>query len=107
MAQQNDPLEYDDQKAIAFIRNQVPQDLKSKLDDDNDCYILLDAIYDYYEEKGYLKDDDDTVEIDLDDLSDYVFKASKKEKMPLTREEVGFFVDAEIAYCDQLGVFED
>ncbi len=100
-----DPLEYDDEAAIAFIRNRIPQEMKTKFGDD-DLYYLLDAIYDYYEQKGYLKDDDDTVEIDLDELSDYVFKAAKKEKMAIEKDEVGFIVDAEIAYCDSLGIFE-
>ena len=105
MSGQKDPLEYDVEQAIAYIRNQVPQEMKEKLSDD-DCYLLLDTIYDYYEKKGYLKDDDDTVEINLDDLADYVFKGISGD-IDLTREEVGFFVDAEISYCDTLGVFED
>ena len=100
-----DPLEYDDEAAIAYIRNQISQELKARLSDD-DLYFLLDAIYDYYDEKGYLKDDDDVVEVDLDDLTAYVFKAAKKEKMDIAQEEVGFVVDAEISYCDSLGVFE-
>lgn len=100
-----DPLEYDDEAAIAFIRNQIPQEMKTKFDDD-ELYYLLDTIYDYYDQKGYLKDDDDMVEIDLDELSEFVFKAAKKEKMKIEKDEVGFIVDAEIAYCDSLGIFE-
>lgn len=100
-----DPLEYDDEAAIAFIRNHIPQEMKEKFSDD-DLYFLLDTIYDYYEQKGYLKDDDDMVEIDLDELSAYVFKAAKKEKMAIEQDEVGFIVDAEISYCDSLGIFE-
>lgn len=106
MKDEKDFLEYDDEAAIAFVRNQIPQEMKEKLSDD-DCYFLLDAIYDYYEKKGYLKDDDDVVEVDLDDLSDFVYKAASKEHLPVSPEEVGFFVDAEVAYCDQLGVFEE
>ncbi len=106
MKETKDPLEYDDEEAIAFIRNQVPQEMKSKLSDD-DCYLLLDTIYDYYEKKGYLKDDDDMVEIDIDDLSKYVYQNTRKDNIDLTVEEVGFFVDAEISYCDSLGIFDD
>lgn len=100
-----DPLEYDDEAAIAFIRNHISQEMKAKFSDD-DLYYLLDTIYDYYDQKGYLKDDDDTVEIDLDELSAFVYKAAKKEKMAIEQDEVGFIVDAEISYCDSLGIFE-
>lgn len=100
-----DPLEYDDEAAIAYIRNHIPQEMKEKFSDD-DLYYLLDTIYDYYEQKGYLKDDDDMVEIDLDELSAFVYKAAKKEKMAIEQDEVGFIVDAEISYCDSLGIFE-
>ncbi|MBR0452524.1 MAG: hypothetical protein IIX29_01110, partial [Bacteroidales bacterium] len=81
------------------------QEMKAKFSDD-DLYYLLDTIYDYYDQKGYLKDDDDTVEIDLDELSAFVYKAAKKEKMAIEQDEVGFIVDAEISYCDSLGIFE-
>lgn len=100
-----DPLEYDDEAAIAYIRSHIPQEMKEKFSDD-DLYYLLDTIYDYYEQKGYLKDDDDMVEIDLDELSAFVYKAAKKEKMAIEQDEVGFIVDAEISYCDSLGIFE-
>lgn len=100
-----DPLEYDDEAAIAFIRNHIPQELKEKFSDD-DLYYLLDTIYDYYDQKGYLKDDDDMVEIDLDDMTAYVYKAAKKEGMKIEDDEVAFIVDAEISYCDSLGIFE-
>lgn len=103
--EEKDPLEYDDEAAIAFIRNQIPQEMKDKYKDD-DYYLLLDTIYDFYEKKGYLKDDDEVVDIDVDELTTFVYKELKKG-MAISQEEVGFMVDAEIAYCDSLGVFQD
>lgn len=99
-------LPYDDDEAIKFIRNQIPQELKEKFSDD-DLNYLIDLIYEFYEEKGFLDDDDTEVDIDLDELTAYVVKQSKKDKVGVyTEEEVQFVVDAEIAYCDSLGVFE-
>ena len=99
-------LPYDDDEAIKFIRNQIPQELKEKFSDD-DLNYLIDLIYEFYEEKGFLDDDDTEVDIDLDELTAYVVKQSKKDKVGVyTEEEVKFVVDAEIAYCDSLGVFE-
>jgi len=105
-ANEEEFLPYDDDEAIKFIRNQIPQDLKEKFSDD-DLNYLIDLIYEFYEEKGFLNDDDTEVDIDLDELTAYVVKQSKKDKVGVyTEEEISFVVDAEIAYCDSLGVFE-
>lgn len=105
-ANEEEFLPYDDDEAIKFIRNQIPQELKEKFSDD-DLNYLIDLIYEFYEEKGFLNDDDTEVDIDLDELTAYVVKQSKKDKVGIyTEEEISFVVDAEIAYCDSLGVFE-
>ncbi len=99
-------LEYDEDAAVQFIRNQLPQELKTKFSDDDLNYIV-DLIYEYYESKGYLNEDAEEVEVDLDDLTAYVVKNAKKDKVgQYTDDEIRFIVDGEIAYCDNLGVFE-
>ena len=101
-----DLMEYDDDEAIKFIRNQLPQEMKEKFSDD-DLNYLVDLIYEFYEEKGYLGDEDTEVDVDLDELTAYVIKNAKKDKVGVyTEDEIGFVVDAEIAYCDSLGIFE-
>jgi hypothetical protein len=103
---EDDFMPYDDDEAIKFIRNQVPQELKEKFSDDELNYIV-DLIYEFYEEKGFLNDDDSEVDIDLDELTAYVVKQAKKDKVGVyTEDEIHFVVDAEIAYCDSLGIFE-
>jgi len=105
-ANEEEFLPYDDDEAIKFIRNQIPQELKVKFSDD-DLNYLIDLIYEFYEEKGFLNDDDTEVDIDLDELTAYVVKQAKKDKVGIyTEDEISFVVDAEIAYCDSLGVFE-
>src|ERR1035437_5360749 len=97
-ANEEEFLPYDDDEAIKFIRNQIPQELKEKFSDD-DLNYLIDLIYEFYEEKGFLDDDDTEVDIDLDELTAYVVKQSKKDKVGVyTEEEISFVVDAEIAY---------
>jgi hypothetical protein len=101
-----DFMEYDDDEAIKFIRNQLPQELKEKFSDD-DLNYLVDLIYEFYEKKGYLKDEETEVDIDLDELTAFVVKNAKKDKVGVyTEDEIHFVVDAEIAYCDSLGIFE-
>jgi len=67
-ANEEEFLPYDDDEAIKFIRNQIPQELKEKFSDD-DLNYLIDLIYEFYEEKGFLDDDDTEVDIDLDELT--------------------------------------
>ena len=43
--------EYDENEAIKFINNYLPQDIKGKYTDD-DILIVIDTIFDYYESKG-------------------------------------------------------
>lgn len=103
---ENDLLEYDDEAAVKFIRNQLPQELKSKFSDDDLNYII-DLIYEYYESKGFLSEDAEEVEVDLDELTAFVVKNAKKDKVGhYSDDEIRFIVDGEIAYCESLGIFE-
>jgi hypothetical protein len=105
-AKEDDFLDYDEDEAIRFIRNELPQEMKEKFSDDDLNYIV-DLIYEFYEEKGYLNDEETEVDIDLDELTAYVIKNAKKDKVGVyTEEEIHFVVDAEITYCDSLGIFE-
>jgi hypothetical protein len=101
-----DFMDYDDDEAILFIRNQLPQEMKEKFSDD-DLNYLIDLIYEYYEKKGFLNDEETEVDIDLDELTAYVIKNAKKNKVgTYSEDEIHFIVDGEIAYCDSLGIFE-
>ena len=75
-------LGYDDTASVAFIRNYIPQELKELLSDDDIVYIV-DLIYDYYESRGYLSDEDqdgdEPIDIDEDELLEYVVRNAKKD----------------------------
>ena len=109
MNQENDlQLEYDDDASIAFIQNYLPQDLKGKFSDD-DLYYIVDLIYEFYEDKGFMNEDleNDEVEIDEDELIEFVVKQAKKNKVgKFTPEEIAFIVQGELAYCDTLNLFD-
>ncbi len=103
---EKDFMEYDEDAAILFIRNQLPQEMKEKFSDDDLTYII-DLIYEFYDGKGFLSDEEKSVEVDLDELTAFVVKNAKKDKVGnYSDDEVQFIVDAEIAYCETLGVFE-
>ncbi len=106
MSQEEDLLSYDDDEAIKFIRNYLPQDVKSKFTDDDITYII-DLIYEFYENKGFMDDNEDEgVEINEDELVDFVAANAKKAGFKLNEEEIELVVQGELDYCDSLGMFE-
>ena len=101
-------FEYDEDDAVAFIQNFLPQDLKEKFSSDELNYII-DLIYEFYEDKGFFDDTDDEVdvEIDEDELIAFVIKQAQKDKVgKFTGEEITFIVQGELAYCDSLDIFD-
>lgn len=73
---EKDDLIYDEDESVKFIQNYLPQELKGKFSNDDINYIV-DLIYDFYESRGYLNDDADDntdIEIDEDELIEYVIK---------------------------------
>ncbi|MDR1200296.1 MAG: hypothetical protein LBL58_01520 [Tannerellaceae bacterium] len=104
MNEKEDLFEYDDEDAVKFIQNYLPQELKGKFTDDDINYIV-DLIYEYYESKGYLneRDDDDDVEIDEDELTSFVIKNAQKDGIgKFEADQIMFIVLGELDYCDSL-----
>jgi len=99
---------YDEDDAVAFIQNFLPQDLKEKFSSDELNYII-DLIYEFYEDKGFFDNTNDEadVEIDEDELIAFVIKQAQKNKVgKFTEEEITFIVQGELAYCDSLDIFD-
>lgn len=108
MSTQNDDMIYDEDDSVKFIQNYLPQELKGKFSNDDINYIV-DLIYDFYESKGYLEEDDkdDEIEIDEDELVEYVAKNAKKDGVgKFEPEEITFIVQGELEYCDSINMFD-
>ena len=109
MSNQHDDFLYDDEEAVRFIQNYLPQDLKGKFSNDDILYIL-DLVYEYYETNGLFDDEDDDdkeIEIDEDEVVEYVIKNLKRDKIGrFEPEEVTFIVQGEMEYCDSLDMFD-
>ena len=101
-------LEFDDEQAIAFIKNYISQELKAKLSEDDISYFL-DVIYDYYDSNGYI--DENSVEeasIDEEAMMAFIMKAIRKEKIiKLTEEEVQLLLEAEYQYGKSIGIYDE
>ena len=88
---------------MEYIRNYLPQEVKEKFTDD-DLYYFLDVIYDYYANSGIFDaepDEEGYVDIDLDEVVDYVIKKAKKEDMGVfEHDDVLFVVQGEMEYSE-------
>ncbi|MDD2953523.1 MAG: hypothetical protein PHC95_10235 [Parabacteroides sp.] len=108
MSTNNDELLYDEDDSVKFIQNYLPQELKGKFSNDDINYIV-DLIYDFYESNGYLNDDndDEEVEIDEEELVNYVAKNAQKDGVgKFEPEEITFIVQGELEYCDSINMFD-
>ena len=106
---EKDDLIYDEDESVKFIQNYLPQELKGKFSNDDINYIV-DLIYDFYESRGYLSedaDDEGDVEIDEDELIEYVVKNAQKDGFgKFDTEAIGFIVQGELEYCDSINMFD-
>ena len=103
MKPEEEMFEYDDEAAIAFIRNYLPQELKEKFSDDT-IYYLLDTICDFFEKKDFLGDEDE--EKEEKELVNYLLSQINKEDLgDFSSEEITLFLKAEEAYSDTLDIF--
>jgi hypothetical protein len=108
MKETDDLPEFDDDAAIAFILNYIPQELKEKVTEDDIEYIL-DVIYDYYDSNGLIEEDStEEASIDEAEMLEYVMKAIKKDKVVnLSSEEVQWLLDGEYQYGKSIGVYDE
>ncbi|WP_436414938.1 hypothetical protein [Petrimonas sp.] len=107
MSEDKTIMEYDEDESVKFIRKSLPEEMQKEFSDDEINYIV-DLVYEFYEEKGFLDEDDDKdIEIDEDELLDYVIKNARKDKIrEFSDEQIEAIVAGELAYCDTLNLFE-
>ncbi len=110
MSEEKEVLNYDEDDSVKFIQEHLPKDMQGKFSDDEINYIV-DLIYEYYDEKGFLdEDNDDDVEIDEEKLLDFVITNAQKDAKKgavrdFSEEEIENIVAGELAYCDTLNLF--
>lgn len=104
----DDELFYDEDDAVKFILNNFPEEVKGKYDEDDINYVL-DVVYEFYEKNGYLDEDSaEEVEVDEDEVFEFVLKCAKEDDMKkLDAEAIGYILDGEFGYCKSIGIFTD
>ncbi len=105
MSQEEDLFTYDEDEAVRYILNVLPQELKEKYSHDDIVYIT-DVVYDYYEQKGLFDEQaGDEVELDEEDIIEFARKCARKDRMKIDDEDMPFLVRGELDYEESLGVF--
>lgn len=98
-------FEYDEDRAIQFIRNAVGENISEQYSDDEILFVI-DTIWDYYENQGFLKlSAGKTKDEVLDEaaLTDYVKKEIKNDgKILMDPADLDKIVNAELEYEESL-----
>lgn len=104
MASIDDELLMDEEETrreMAFIRKQLPQDMKDKYSDEQLLW-MLDEIVEYYVSSGVLDTNDDEIDIDMEKVAAYVCEQSLKQgRGELDPQEVSFVVEADLDFQEQ------
>ena len=83
-------FKYDEDAAVKFIKAFLPEECAEKFSDD-DILFIMDCMWDFYEDNGYLEitADDTEEDLDIDKIVDYVNKAVIKDgEIKATKEEL-------------------
>lgn len=100
MSQEIDFPIYDEEDAVRFIKDRLPENLSGRLSK-NQILEIIDLIFDYYESAGFLSLSDVDREPDERDVVAAVAKRMKKGR-ELSFDEIAEIVRLELAYEDTL-----
>lgn len=100
---------YEENDAVKYILSNLPSDVAEKYSDD-DILLVIDIIFEFYENKGYfdLNDiDESDDEFDESELFEFVKKSLKKDKdNPIDLDDVENIVHLELEYEDLIDDFD-
>lgn len=100
-------MEFDELKAIEYINNHLERIGASTYADD-EILNVIDIIWDYYEDNGFLDlDCDDVDSIDISTLVKHVQRMLSKDKFAqIATDDVAHIVEGEVAYEKSIGLIE-
>ena len=105
---ENNQYSFNEDNAVKFIRAELPESIREKYDDD-EILSIVDIIWDYYEDNGYLSlnsIETEEEQLDVDDLVKYVKKEVKNDQeLIMDSKYVELIVKAELDYEESLEDF--
>jgi aspartate/tyrosine/aromatic aminotransferase len=93
--------EEENRREIAFIREQLPSDLKERFSDEQ-LQFIIDAIGTYFYESGILETNDDEVDVDMEVIAQFVCKeAEEEDEGPFDAQDVYWVVEADLDFQEE------
>lgn len=93
--------EVENRQEIAFIRSVLPSDLKEKYSDDQ-LLFMIDAIGTYFYTSGILESDAEEVDVDMEEIAQFVCcEAEDEDEGQFDPQEVFFVVQADFDFQEQ------
>ncbi len=101
-------LLFDEDAAVRFIMEFIPEEDRKGLTDDDIVYVL-DVIDEYYESEGLLNEDETAEEASIDEekMYNFVLKAAKKDKVELSTEQIQLILEGEYEYGVSIGIYAE
>ena len=101
----DDIIKFDEDDAVNFIRETLPESVSEKYSDDEILYVI-DTIWDWYEKNGYLSLDTEVTDdglLDEEQLVAYVRKEIRNDKeIMMDPDDVGLIVKGELQYEESI-----
>lgn len=96
---------YDEQDAVDFIRECLPEKIRDKYDDDEILFVI-DIIWDWYDKHGFTSLDMDASgedDVDVTRLTDFVKREiQKSEFIEMDIKDVALIVKGELSYEESI-----
>ena len=90
-----------DEREAEFILQSLPSELKERFTKQEILY-MMDTIVEYYYESGILESDDDEIDIDLQQVAEFVCDRAKKENAgTFDPADVFFVAQADLDFQEQ------
>ena len=106
-------LEPEERELVEYIYNAIPAEDRGTLTAD-DILCVLDSMDDYLEEKGLLRVDEATGEmeyldgeVDETEQLNYVLAAAKEDQRAISSVQIQLIQDAELQYGIEKGYYEE
>ena len=101
----DDIMKFDEDDAVNFIRETLPESVSDKYSDDEILYVI-DTIWDWYEKNGYLSLDTEVTDdglLDEEQLVAYVRKEIRNDKeIMMDPDDVELIVKGELQYEESI-----
>ena len=106
-------MEPEERELVQFIYEAIPAEDRGELTAD-DILLVLDLMDDYLEEKGLLREDPETGEMEYQDGEvdeteqlNYVLAATKEEGRAISAVQIQLIQDAELQFGIKKGYYEE